>query len=286
MPAALGLGTAQFGARYGIANAAPVPRAEVAAILAAAERLGVTLLDTAPAYGDAEALLGELGAGSGAFRLVTKLAASAEGDVRAQLAGSLARLRAPKLYALLEHRPANLLAPGGDARFAALARLRSEGLVEKLGAAVYARAEIDALLARFSLDVIQLPLSILDQRLVRDGTLARLRARGVEIHARSVLLQGALTLGEDVLPPHLAPLAPAIARVEAEARARGTSSVALAVAFAASLAEVRCVVVGAASRGQLAELASASRLSVSPVELAPLASLDERLLDLSRWPAP
>jgi aryl-alcohol dehydrogenase-like predicted oxidoreductase len=286
MPAALALGTAQFGARYGVANAERVSRAEVAAMLAAGEQLGVSLLDTAPAYGDAEALLGELGAGGGAFRVVSKLAASATPDVRAQLASSLARLRAAKLYALLEHRPANLLGPDGAARFAQLARLREEGRIEKLGASVYTRAEIDALLARFPLDVIQLPLSILDQRLLHDGTLARLRARGVEVHARSVLLQGALALAESALPAFLAPLAGAIARVEAEARARGISRVALALAFSTSLPEVDCVVVGAASRGQLAELAAAARLSVAPGELASLAIRDERLLDPSRWPAP
>jgi len=287
MPAALGLGTAQFGLAYGVANAGQTPRAEAAGTLAEAAAQRVALLDTAPAYGDAEQLLGELGATQGAFHIVTKTAAEppAASDVHAGLAASLARLRASKLYALLEHRPARLLGDDGHERFAQLERLRSEGIVEKIGATVYGRAEIDALLERYALDVIQLPLSILDQRLQRDGTLARLRARGVEIHARSVLLQGALALPAAALPPFLAPLASPLARIDAAARERGLSRVALCVAFAASLPEVDVVVVGAASRGQISELARAVRAAITPGELASLAIDDEVRLDPSRWPS-
>jgi len=281
----LGLGTAQFGLDYGVANAGRTPRDETAATLDEAARRGFWLLDTAPAYGDAEQLLGELGA-AGRLRVVTKTSAKARSadDVARCFTESLARLRAAKLYALLEHQPARLLAPDGAQRFAALARLRDEGRIEKLGASIYSRAEIDALLARFPLDVIQLPLSILDQRLLRDGTLARLRARGIEIHARSLLLQGALALAPGALPPFLAPLAPALARVDAEAQRRGLTRVALAVAFAASLRELDVAIVGAASRAQLAELAVAAEIALDPGELAHLAVADPQRLDPSHWP--
>ena len=282
----LGLGTAQFGLDYGVANAGPTPRAETAATLDEAVRRGFELVDTAPAYGDAERLLGELGA-AGRLRVVTKTRSEARSgdEVARDLAESLKRLRAAKLYALLEHQPARLLAPDGARRFEALVRLRDEGRVEKIGASVYARAELDALLARFPLDVVQLPLSILDQRLLRDGTLGRLRARGSEIHARSLLLQGALALPASALPRHLAALAPALARVDAEARRRGLTRVQLAVAFVTSLREPDVAIVGAAARAQLAALAEAAEHELDPRELAHLAVEDVDLLDPSRWPA-
>jgi len=282
----LGLGTAQFGLDYGVANAGRASRAETAATLDEAVRCGFWLLDTAPAYGDAEQRLGELGAAD-RLRVVTKTNAAARSadELARDFAGSLARLRAAKLYALLEHRPERLLAPDGARRFEALARLRDEGRVEKLGASVYTRAEVDALLARFPLDVIQLPLSILDQRLLHDGTLASLRARGIEVHARSLLLQGALTLPASALPPHLARLAPALERVDAEAQQRGLARVELAIAFVASLRELDVAIVGAASRAQLVKLAAAAKIALDPGELAHLASADAALLDPSRWPA-
>jgi aryl-alcohol dehydrogenase-like predicted oxidoreductase len=280
----LGLGTAQFGLAYGVANTGTTPRADAAAALAEAKRCGFTLVDTAPAYGDAEQLLGELGAAS-RLRVVTKTAASEEAPLASALDASLARLRAPKAYALLEHRPALLLGPDGSRRFAQLARLRDEGRVEKIGAAVYTRAEIDALFERFVLDVIQLPLSILDQRLLRDGTLARLRARGVEIHARSLLLQGALALDAHALPRFLAPLAPALSRIDAEAQRRGLTRLALSIAFVASLRAADAAIIGAISRAQVAQIAEAARVRVAPAELEALGVDDALLLDPSRWPA-
>jgi aryl-alcohol dehydrogenase-like predicted oxidoreductase len=278
----LGLGTAQFGLAYGVANAEKTPRAEASGALEEAVRCGFALLDTAPAYGGAEELLGELGAASN-LRVVTKTPAAGDTPIASALDASLARLRAPKAYALLEHRPALLLGAQGARRFTELARLRGEGRVEKIGAAVYTRAEIDALQGRFALDVIQLPLSILDQRLLRDGTLARLKERGVEVHARSLLLQGALALDTQTLPRFLAPLAPAFVRTDAEAQQRALTRFELAIAFVASLPEVDVAIVGAVSRAQVAEIAAAALLQVPPSELAALAVDDPELLDPSRW---
>src|SRR5262245_62959827 len=71
----LGLGTVQFGLAYGVTNASgQVPRADVAAILAAALAAGVDLFDTAAAYGESETVLGEL-LPEKPLRLVSKIPA-------------------------------------------------------------------------------------------------------------------------------------------------------------------------------------------------------------------
>jgi aryl-alcohol dehydrogenase-like predicted oxidoreductase len=55
----LGIGAAQFGLDYGVSNTEGItPIAEVVNILQQAESLGIELIDTAPAYGDSEAVLG------------------------------------------------------------------------------------------------------------------------------------------------------------------------------------------------------------------------------------
>ena len=57
----LALGTAQFGIEYGITNRRGKLREdEISKILSIADSRGVGGLDTAPAYGDSEALLGKL----------------------------------------------------------------------------------------------------------------------------------------------------------------------------------------------------------------------------------
>ena len=60
--------------------------------------------------------------------------------------------------------------------------------VSRLGISIYEAKNIDEDNDEL-LDIVQLPISIYDQRLIKDGTLERLKRRGAEIHARSIYLQ-------------------------------------------------------------------------------------------------
>jgi hypothetical protein len=195
----LALGTAQFGLDYGVANAGgQVPLEEARRILAGARRHGLDTLDTAMAYGDAEARLGKLA--TGGFRLVTKLPAVPAGQadvetwVRAQLAQSLARLRRPCVDGLLLHRPQQLLQPGGDALARALLAVQADGLAGRLGVSVYDPAELGPLCEALPISLVQAPLNLLDRRLHDSGWAARLAGLGVELHVRSAFLQGLLLM--------------------------------------------------------------------------------------------
>ena len=99
----LALGTAQFGLDYGINNTTGRPTdATVEDILHTARAAGLTLLDTAAAYGDSESRLGNWlslpGNDASAFGLVTKLAAGPAAQVRKELRESLVRLRQANLH--------------------------------------------------------------------------------------------------------------------------------------------------------------------------------------------
>ena len=70
----LALGTVQFGMPYGIANkSGQVSREKAKEILVLARLSGIDTLDTAIAYGESEACLGE--AGLDGFKVITKLPA-------------------------------------------------------------------------------------------------------------------------------------------------------------------------------------------------------------------
>src|ERR1700694_363089 len=138
MSSRFGLGTVQFGLRYGIANqVGQVSRDGVAAILHQARAAGVDTLDTAIAYGESEQRLGEIGVGQ--FQVISKLPAMPENHtdvaawVQESVLGSLKRLKIPKLHGLLLHRSQQLLDTQGDALYRALVTLRDQGKVEKIG---------------------------------------------------------------------------------------------------------------------------------------------------------
>ena len=170
----LALGTAQFGMPYGIANrTGQVSDAEAQDILQQARGAGIDTLDTAMAYGESEARLGALGVR--AWQVVTKLpavddhCADVHGWVQQSLASSLERLRVDRLYALLLHRPAQLLGSRGDEIFRALTDVKSQGVVGKIGVSIYAPAELEQLWPCFRPDLVQAPFNVLDRRLSDSG---------------------------------------------------------------------------------------------------------------------
>jgi len=202
----LALGSAQFGLAYGVSNQnGQVSRDEVREIIAQARRASVDTIDTAIAYGDSEACLGEAGVTD--FKIVTKLPPLPEGTddvgqwVTTLMNGSLERLRVPHIHGLMLHRADQLLGPQGKALAAALKQVQREGMVAKVGISVYDPEQLAVITPFFSPDIVQAPLNLLDRRLETSGWLQRLHEAGAEVHARSAFLQGLLLMDPAAMPP-------------------------------------------------------------------------------------
>jgi aryl-alcohol dehydrogenase-like predicted oxidoreductase len=275
----LGLGTVQFGQAYGVSNTAgQVPSAEASAILAYAARAGMRVLDTAANYGEAEHVLAALD--TKPFRIVTKTIGFSHG-----LAAVIARARqsAETLHAdtVLVHAAGDLKGPEGNAYWKALLDLREAGLFRRIGISTYVTDDPAALGARFKPDVIQLPFSLLDQRLLADGSLARLADLGVEIHARSLFLQGLLLM--EAPPPKLQDAAPHLSRLRAALKEAGTTPLAAALGFVLSRPEITIGLVGVTRKQELEEILSAAQSPLPVLDWASLALSDERILTPSLW---
>lgn len=259
----LGLGAVQFGMGYGISNSeGQTPSEEVAKILEVAHGRGIRMLDTAALYGASEEVLGHYLPRFSDFMLVTKtpqfnkpLIEARDVEVLEQtFKASLSKLGQPSVYGLLIHNADDLLAGNGRLLFESMANLREKGLVSKIGVSVYTAEQIDHILARFAIDLIQLPISVLDQRLIRSGHLARLKDRGVEVHVRSVFLQGLLLMEPDNLPPYFEQIRPHLKRYRQAISSHGLSPIKAALSFVTGLAEVDVALVGVNNHRQLLEI--------------------------------
>jgi aryl-alcohol dehydrogenase-like predicted oxidoreductase len=278
----LALGTVQFGMAYGVANATGQPDLEtVRRVLDAARAGGIDLLDTAELYGTAETVLGQ--AGIAGFGIVSKLgpidgaAEDLAETLAARLAAILGRLGTDRLHGLLLHRPEVLLGPDGDQVWAALEALTGTGL---LGVSTYTPEETEALIERYPLGLVQLPLAPIDRRW--DGTLARLRARHVEVHTRSALLQGLLAMPAAARPPHFARWQGLLDGWDAWVRDRGLAPAAAALGLVRARHDIDRVVVGVETAAQLGELLAAPPLGdVLPEALT---TDDPALLNPALWP--
>jgi aryl-alcohol dehydrogenase-like predicted oxidoreductase len=276
----LGLGTVQFGQPYGVSNTVgQVPLAEVRAMLARAAGEGVAVLDTAANYGQAEEVLAQCD--TGALRIVSKTVSAKHG-----VASVIARARQSvrslgRVDVLLVHAVADLKGPDGDELWRALRDLKEEGAVGAIGISAYVADDPAALAERFRPDVMQIPFSLLDQRLQQDGSLARLKDLGVEVHARSLFLQGLLFMG--TVPEKLRDVAPLLARVRQQIAAAQSTPLAAAVGFVLSRPEVDIAVVGATSPHELDEIFAAARAPLPDLDWAACALNDARILTPSLW---
>lgn len=284
----LALGTAQFGLRYGVANTAgQVKLPEIKAILSASIDAGIDTLDTAIAYGDSEACLGEAGISS-SWRVITKLPplpASARNLprwVNEQVSGSLSRLRVSKLDAVLLHRPSDLLGPHGDAYRKTLATLKARGTIEAVGVSIYDPAELDAIWPVYRPDIVQTPLNVLDRRLLKSSWLERLARHGVRIHTRSAFLQGLLLMNANQRPAWFSPWTELLERWVQWYTLQNVTPLQAALSFSVNQPAIERVVVGVDSVRQLREILSASS-SILPMPPEDLCSEDLNLLEPSRW---
>jgi aryl-alcohol dehydrogenase-like predicted oxidoreductase len=278
--------------RYGIANANGRPPASVVdQIVRQARDCGISLIDTAHAYGDSEAVLGRILDGDANIRIVTKAppignAAIRPSDIesaKAAFAGSLARLRRAKVYGLLAHDADDLLKTGGERLWAGMKAAKADGEVEKIGVSVYSPEQLDELLTRFpAIELVQLPLSIYDQRFVRSGHLGELRRRHIEVHARSAFLQGLLLMAPDQLPAQFDAIRCHQTELHSLLRMRGLSPLAGALSACLNNPNVDLVVVGCETPRQLQEIIAAAD-ETKACDFEQFAIDNESLINPARW---
>ncbi len=282
----LALGTAQFGLAYGINNMAGQPTpAAVSDVLAAARAAGLTLLDTAAAYGNSEARLGDLYKEVADFRIITKIGAGPPAQVVQHLAESLARLRRTRLYGVLFHAFGPLQA--APEAWQALQAARAAGQVARIGVSLYHPHEADWLLAQdWDIDLVQVPYNVLDQRFA--AVLPRLAARGVEVHVRSAFLQGLLLREPTALPAFFQPLVPKLTQLRALTADASVPLTAALLLFAAYAPGVARAVIGVDSAANLREnLAAAAYVRAAEAlrpALTALAEVTDTFILPYAWP--
>jgi aryl-alcohol dehydrogenase-like predicted oxidoreductase len=261
----LALGTAQFGMQYGVANNAGQPSEfDAKEIMQIASTHGINTIDTAIAYGESEKRLGRIGVPS--WKIISKLPAiSTESknlyeEVNGEVRRSLQRLGIEQMYGLLLHRPEQLLEKNGDDLYKTLERLKKEGFVSKIGVSIYDPELLDILLSKFSFDLVQAPLSPFDQRVVLSGLAPRLTSLGIELHVRSIFLQGLLLMHQDRRPSYFHQWTPLWNRWHEWLQDMKITALEACLGYATSFPQVEKVIVGIESKNQLIEIIKATEM--------------------------
>jgi len=281
----LSIGTAQFGLNYGVNNAyGKVSIQSIKEILEMAKEHGVRHIDTAPAYGVSEEVLGKSWPDSknNSFAVTTKLPPGIEPQVLVQtVKDSLKNLNMMNLYGLMFHRfedftkTTELVVP-------ILKGLVEEGIVQRYGISIYHPSQLQWLMDNDLVPgIIQLPFSVLDRRFEKFFPILK-KKYNVEIHVRSIFLQGIYFM-KDNLPKHLMAFQVPNQKMLNFAEEINMPYAAFLLSFPFLNQFIDCVVIGFDSVSQFEEILS----NVSGVSLEALDFIyeleNEWLLNPSNW---
>jgi len=181
------LGTVQFGMPYGINNLkGKISEHEVFKILDFAFKNNIKTIDTASGYGSSEDIIGKyfLKYPENSFKVITKLNLK-KSNFQTSLKESLNRLKIKKIDILLFHSLKDYKKHKLKINFKFYKKYYN-----KLGVSVYENNEINELKNDKNIQIIQAPFNLLDNENKRGELYRELLNKGIELHTRSVFLQG------------------------------------------------------------------------------------------------
>ncbi len=277
----LALGASQF--RFEGAATHPrarTPQAEIAEIIAVGARSGVAILDAAVPFDSGEAIIGAA-PNLHSYRLLVRAARADKGPehVEAEARASLARLGVARAEAIIVQNAGELFGRCGPDLWDKLLDLKEQGLFEKIGVVALASDDPLGIAKRFHPDIIQAPASLLDQRLLASRTLAAVADMGVEVHLRSIFLQGLLFLPPDRMPAPLKGAASSLSRVRRMIAEGRSDPMQAALGFALSRPEASAVIVNVTSAQELNAMIAAAASPPPELDWEGMAIDDAAALD-------
>jgi aryl-alcohol dehydrogenase-like predicted oxidoreductase len=284
------LGTVQFGLDYGVNNKNGKPnKDEVKKILDLAYENGINMLDTAEAYGNAHQVIGDYHtSGKNRFDVITKYSALRNDlphNVSERIMNNIRQMKVDSLYAYMFHSFGDLKTyfPGFRDE---LLKLKKTGSIKQIGVSIYTNQEADELLNYSDIDLVQLPFNLLDNNSQRRSIFEKLKKKGMEIHTRSVFLQGLFFMDSEALPAQLVVLKPYLDQVKNIALKNNLSLNDLALNYALSQLMIDKVLMGVDSRSQLEEnLSSITKANVEYSHIDGIHVAETDLLNPAKWKA-
>lgn len=300
----LTLGTAQLGSHYGIANKTGIPtREESLQIIDYAICHGIDSLDTALGYGNSEVLIGEYIEhqrlkNAGKIPSVTTKIPSVRSNnlltfneryhfIKKTILDSLARLKLSQLDICLLHDPLDMIVHHGES-VQHLIEFKKNHLIKKIGVSVYDPKEVETAIELDCFDVIQVPINILDQRLIETGLLKKLSGSNITIYGRSIYLQGLLLMSPSKLPNYLKDAKGPLEDIEKLSIESGLSVMEIAILYIRDLPEISKIIIGCETINQLKQ-------NLQIINLPPLTEnilkeikeiyrgLPEKIIDPRKW---
>jgi aryl-alcohol dehydrogenase-like predicted oxidoreductase len=244
------LGTVQLGLNYGINNLSGKPTLKKAlGILETAYLAGINQLDTSDLYGDSQEVIAKF-VHKKEMRIFTKFSLEKNPSIRFHLESTLTRLGVDAIEGYSFHRLDDYLS---FTNWKEVEVLKKEGKVKSFGVSLYTNDQLKMAISNPNIDIIQLPLNLLDHEKMKQGLIQRARDQKKKVHARSVYLQGLFFKDLDTLTGNIVELKKDLEFLQQIARANHLSLEELAMGYVMNLQNIDGVLIGVENEAQLNE---------------------------------
>lgn len=258
------LGTVQFGLDYGIKGQKKPSTDDAIKILDYATQNGIDNIDTALAYGNAEEVVGEFLKRKTIARdklfIISKFKPNEMDEakpknykkiIRENLEKQLKRLNTDYLDSYIYHSSRYAF---DEEKLKALYEIKEEGKIRHCGVSVYYPEEAEICIKSPYVDFMQLPSSIFDQRMLKEGIFdLALKNGSTQIHSRSAFIQGLILMNEDEVPPFLDSAKPIIKKIDLLCKKYDISRIKLAMLFVKQFEAISHLVFGVDNLEQVKE---------------------------------
>lgn len=184
------LGTANFDFNYKLKGNSKISNKQIDEILKTCLNNNIKYLDTASNYKNSEKKIGEkIKKNKNFFKIITKFSYENNYNIEQEYLNSKRRLK-ENPWSILLHKADDYIY--NNKYRDNLFLLKKNKKIKKVGVSVYTEDEINKILKIKKPDIIQLPINILDQKLLKNGLLKKIKNKKIEIHARSIFLRGLL----------------------------------------------------------------------------------------------
>ncbi len=285
------LGTVQLGLNYGINNLTGKPSLEKAFdILHVAFDNGIRILDTAEAYGDSQEVIGKFQKENPQkrFNIITKLDAGhslKDNELLNHILKNCKILGADHLFGYMFHNYQSF--KNNVSFYDEILLAKKKGFIEKAGISLYSNNEIEDIISNYSnFDFIQIPFNLFDNQSKRKKLLEKAKSKGIEVHTRSVFLQGLFFKNNDAeLHEKLIPLMPYLKTLESVKEKEVLNTEALALQYVLQKKYIDYVLIGVESVKQLLSNISICNEKVNiPHDIIDAIDVtEEELLNPSNW---
>ncbi|MFA5405624.1 MAG: aldo/keto reductase, partial [Ignavibacteria bacterium] len=187
------------------------------------------------------------------FNVITKLPVCDVNKVENIVNSSLNRLNTDSVYGYLIHN-VKAVKKNNDV-FYELQKIKEKGLIKKIGFSLYNTSELETLFAnKIDFNIIQVPYNLFDQRF--ESYFKLLKEKNIELHIRSVFLQGLFFIKPEKLDSEFLPVKEKIKLLNDVSMKSGIPIQVLCLSFVLRNSFVDKVVIGIDGNEHLLDLLS------------------------------